>query len=147
MDLNKSLRIRLIFKALSSYRWLEMILLSFNIIIAGFLLMGLTTLAIPFLSSQILTLTLWALLLFVGRIGASTVETMAETYFFKSIDGHNASLMGHFRRSRPLAFVIAPLLASILLGTHLVTLQGLFSILGVLMLCAIYYPLRLVDTK
>ena len=118
-----------------------------ELLILGFLLMGLTSLAIPYFSSHALSLFAWGALLFIGRIGAATVEAMAETYFFKQIDGGNTELMGHFRRSRPLAFIAAPLLASFLLQTNLITLSGLFTLLGGIMICAIYFPLRLVDTK
>ncbi len=89
---------------------------------------------------------MWGALLFVGRMGAATVETMSEVYFFKHVDAHNASLVGYFRRARPLAFIIAPLLASVLLGFHLLKFGDLFYVLGFIMLFAFYFTLRLKDT-
>jgi MFS family permease len=118
-----------------------------ELLVFGFLSMAVTTAMIPTLGSSEASFFLWAVVLFLGRMGASTVETMNETYFFKQIDGHNAGLMGYFRRSRPLAFLSAPLLASLLLGFEIVPIQGLFYVLAAIMCVAIYFPLRLKDTK
>ena len=118
-----------------------------EMLVSGFFLMGISCLAIPYLASFHLGLWWWAALLFVGRTGASTVETMAEVYFFKQIDGHNASYIGSFRRTRPLAFIVAPLLASALLQFEFITLGGLFVLLGLVMLVALYFPIGLKDTR
>ena len=118
-----------------------------EMLVIGFFLMGISCLAIPYLASFHLGLWWWAALLFVGRAGASTVETMAEVYFFKQIDGHDASYIGYFRRARPMAFIVAPLLASVLLQFKFIPLSGLFIILGFVMLMALYFPIGLKDTK
>ncbi len=118
-----------------------------ELLVAGFLLMALTSFLFPIFAESEYGFFVLAFVLFVGRAGAAVVETMAETYFFKKIDGHNAGLMGYFRRSRPLAFIAAPILASLLLQFEIVELSGLFGILGAIMIVAIYFPLRLVDTK
>lgn len=118
-----------------------------EMLIIGFFLMGISSFAIPYLASLHLSLWWWGALLFVGRTGASTVETMAEVYFFKQIDGKNASYIGDFRRTRPMAFIVAPLLASVLLEFEFVDLGGLFFILGAAMIVALYFPVGLKDTK
>lgn len=118
-----------------------------EMLVIGFFLMGISCVAIPYLASFHLGLWWWAALLFVGRTGASTVETMAEVYFFKQIDGHNASYIGSFRRTRPLAFIVAPLLATALLQFEAIELGGLFVLLGFIMLIALYFPIGLKDTK
>lgn len=118
-----------------------------ELLVGGFTLMAITSAILPLLGDMHASFALWALVLFIGRTGASTVETMAETYFFKKIDGHNAGLMGYFRRSRPMAFIAAPILASVLLEMGSVSISGLFTILAGIMIIAIYFPLRLVDTK
>ena len=79
-------------------------------------------------------------------MGASIVETMSETYFFKQIDGSGAGLMGYFRRSRPLALIAAPIMASVLLQFGMIDLGSLFYLLAFIMILAIYFPLRLKDT-
>ncbi|MDO8520819.1 MAG: MFS transporter [bacterium] len=117
-----------------------------ELLVGGFVLMAIATALIPTLASAGVGIAMWAILLFIGRAGASTVEAMAEAYFFKQIDGRNAGLMGYFRRSRPMAFIAAPILASLLMGFNIVAIEGLFYILAVIMLLAIYFPLRLKDT-
>lgn len=118
-----------------------------EMLVIGFLLMGVTSLAIPYFSDAKIGLWLWGALLFIGRTGAATVEGMSEIYFFKQIDGRNASLIGYFRRARPAAYIIAPLSASLLLGFEFITMRELFYVLGFVMLAATYFPLRLKDTK
>ncbi len=118
-----------------------------EMLLVGFLLMGLMCFAIPYLGSHSLSLVLWAGVLFVGRAGAATVETMAQVYFFKKIDGHNASHIGHFRRMRPLAYLVTPLVASVLLELNIIVLSQLFYLMGFVMLLALYLPLKIKDTK
>lgn len=118
-----------------------------EMLVLGFLLMGLTSFAIPYLAGLGVALWAWGALLFLGRMGAATVEVMSEVYFFKQIDGRNSSLIGYFRRARPSAYIVAPMLASLLLGFELIEFGQLFTILGFIMLGAIYFPLRIKDTR
>lgn len=118
-----------------------------ELLAAGFVLMAMTTGAMPFLETAGYGVIGWGVLLFVGRIGASTVETMAETYFFKQVDGGNAALIGYFRRTRPMAFIAAPLLASILLEFGVVDLAEIFFVLAAVMVVALHFVLALEDTK
>src|SRR3989338_6946638 len=74
-----------------------------ELLVGGFLLMAGATALIPYFSHAGIGILAWAALLFVGRTGAATVETMAEAYLFKQIDGRNAGLMSYFRSARPLA--------------------------------------------
>lgn len=118
-----------------------------ELLIFGFLVMAVSSALIPLLAGAKVSLLLWAILLFAGRSGAAIVESMSETYFFKKIDGRNAGLIGNFRRTRPLAFIAAPITASVLLQFNIVTMVQLFYILSGIMIFAAYFPLRLVDTK
>lgn len=119
-----------------------------ELMVLGFLIMGVTSLMIPRLAHESApAFALWALLLFAGRSGASLVDSMNEAYFFKQIDEHNAGLLGYYRRMNPLAMIVAAMCASILLEFGLLDITSLFYLLGVLMFLAIYFPLRLKDTK
>lgn len=118
-----------------------------ELLVVGFLLMGITVTLFPVLANNDFVFWHWVLLLFIGRIGAACVETMTETYFFKQIDGSAAGYIGHFRRMRPVALIIAPMTASALLSSGLITLAGLFPVLGVVMLIAAGKALTLKDTK
>ena len=118
-----------------------------EMLIGGFFLMGLSALCIPTFADSGIGILFWIVILFIGRTGASIVEAMSETYFFKQIEGRNAGLIGYFRRSRPLAFIVAPILASVLLEFNIITLHTLFYVLAAIMIFASGYMFRLVDTK
>jgi MFS family permease len=116
-------------------------------LVGGFVLMAATSAIIPLLGASSAPFWLWALTLFLGRAGACTAETMSETYYFKKIDGRNAQLIGYFRRTRPLAYVIAPITASILLESGVVSIAQLFYLLAALMIVALHFVSELKDTK
>lgn len=118
-----------------------------ELLIAGFLFMAVSSFAIPYFSDARLSLWWWGGLLFLGRMGAATVETMTDVFFFKQIDGNATPLIGYYRRASPMAYVLAPLLASLLLGFGIVNLRELFTILGFVMILALYFPLHITDTK
>lgn len=80
-----------------------------ELIITGFIIMFLATLTIPFIKTQIFWL--WAAILFISRIGASLVEVSSESYFFKHVKEGDTGLISLFRMARPLALIIAPLIA------------------------------------
>lgn len=58
----------------------------------------------------------WALVLFVSRIGAALVEAMRESYFFKIVDAEDLAMINLFRLTKPAAYIIGPILAMIILG-------------------------------
>lgn len=84
--------------------------------------------------------------LFVSRIGASLVEIMRETYFYKQVDEDDLDLIDSFRNTRPLSYIIAPLLASAILyfGYHM---SMLFWIMAIFMLLSTVLPFTVKDTK
>ncbi len=109
----------------------------------GFGIVTLTLLAVPLLTSA--NLLWWAILLFANRVGASFIEITTESYFFKHVDGSDANLISLFRMTRPLAYVIAPLLASLIL--FFAPLAALFPALALLMLWGVILALCLHDTR
>jgi MFS family permease len=80
-----------------------------EILITGFVIMFLATLIVPSLNSPVFWI--WAAVLFATRIGASLVEVSSETYFFKHVREEDVGLISLFRIARPLAYVVAPLIA------------------------------------
>ncbi len=80
-----------------------------EILILGLVIMFVSTFSIPLVKSQILWL--WALILFITRIGASLVEISSESYFFKHVREKDTGLISLFRAVRPLSYVAAPLIA------------------------------------
>ncbi len=115
-----------------------------KLLIFGFLIMTLSIFFIPFINSP--TFFIWVLILFTTRIGAATVETMNESYFFKVITERNADEISFFRNASSVSYIIAPLLASILLML-LPDFKYLFFILCIVTLCGLFISLRLRDVR
>lgn len=114
-----------------------------EILTAGFVITAMATIIMTFTTSQ--NFILWTVILFVTRIGASMIEVMTESHLFKKIDVKNINVMGFFRIVRPLAYVISPIFASLLL--LYIDLKYIFLILGTIMLYGIRYSLAIEDTK
>jgi len=87
----------------------------------------------------------WALILFLSRIGAALVEAMRETYFFKIIDAKDISYINIFRTTAPLGYIIGPGLA--ILITLIWPLNYLFLCLSILMLIGLASLTLMKDTK
>lgn len=115
-----------------------------EILSVGFIIMAVFTGILAFLTTT--NPAIWAMLLFITRVGASMVEIMTETYFFKKIQSDDTNLMGLFRIIRPLAYVAGPLVASILL--IFMNFNYLFLVLGIIILVGgLANSLTLVDTN
>jgi hypothetical protein len=80
---------------------------------------------------------IWAGLLFFTRVGAASIETMADTYFFKHIRPENEEFIGVYRSAAPVAFVIGPLAAS-LVFLVIPTFNMLYIVLSAILLCGVY---------
>lgn len=114
-----------------------------EMLVSGFGIMVVILFLIPFIeSTEVLT---WAIVLFISRAGASLVEVTTESYFFKKVNGSDANVISLFRMNRPLAYIVAPLLASCFL--FFVEIQFLFLILGIILLLGILVTVSLQDTR
>lgn len=109
----------------------------------GFLIIAISTVWLSFISTP--ALVPWMVTMFLTRIGASLVETTSESYFFKQIDSADANIIGFFRITRPLAYVMGAIIGSLALIS--VSFSGLFIVLGLAMLPGIIFALMLKDTK
>ena len=116
-----------------------------EILTLGFLIMAFSTGLITFINDK--NLVLWAVILFVTRVGACAVEIMCDTYFFKKVDGRDTNLISFYRMSSPVAYITGPAIATLIISFHLVQLKYLFLILGILMISGLRFALRLKDTK
>jgi MFS family permease len=113
-----------------------------ELLFAGFIIASLATAVIPFIAST--SLAFWAIILLMTRVGASFVEIMTETYFFKKVEAEDTNTIEFFRDSRPLAHLIAPILASAIL--YFTGLKGLFFVLALITLSGTYFAAQLKDT-
>lgn len=109
----------------------------------GFVIMGLATCTLFFIKTP--AVFIWMILLFITRIGASLVEMMRDSYFYKQIDFRNVNLIIFFRNTGPLAYIVSPLIAVLIL--IFLPFQFLFLFLGFFMLFGLIFSLRLRDTK
>ncbi len=114
-----------------------------ELLVAGFILMGLTTSLLTFVTAK--SVILWAGLLFITRMGAASIEIMSETYFWKKIQLEDTEEASLFRNTKPIAYILGPLTGSAILA--FVHPSYLFIILGLIVLLSTYFPLRLHDTK
>ena len=108
----------------------------------GFVILGTSTIALAFIHTS--SIAVWAIALLMTRVGASCIEIMSETYFFKQIHKGDAPIMSLFRFTRPLSLLIAPIAAAF---TILVVGEtGAFLILGLIMFFGLRFVYPLVDT-
>lgn len=114
-----------------------------EILISGLLITGLSTIAISFMTTPVFIY--WAALLFVTRIGASAIEIMTESFFFKHVNGDDADTISLFRMLRPLGYVAGPILGVTALS--FMNIQFVFLIPGTIILLGIFSAIQIKDTK
>lgn len=88
-------------------------------------------------------IVIWTLILFITRIGAAIIEVLRDSYFYKRIDGHDVDIIDFFRTSKPVAYMIAAILSTIIL--FLFSMKAIFLLVSVVVLSALYPAVRLVD--
>ncbi len=116
-----------------------------KMLIIGFLIITLSVFKIPFIKEA--TLWVWALVLFMTRVGAATIEVMSESYFFKVINKKESpDEISFFRNTLPVSYVIAPLLAIPIL-LLIPSFEYLFFVLSAILLIGLFITLRLQDVK
>lgn len=114
-----------------------------EILTVGFLIMGISTAGISWVTTS--SVAFWAGLLFITRTGASAVESMTESYFYKQVGPADAHLITFMRTSRATSYIIAPIIGYFILSS--MDFHYLFLVLGIFMLTAIPYSLTIRDTK
>lgn len=114
-----------------------------EIMAIGFAILGIGTIALALITSN--SLLVWAMALFVTRIGAASAEIMMEIYFFKTVSPRDSAVLGSFRITRPMSYFLAPLVTGI--GLAFTANEYLFAVVGVITLVAIYPVLQIRDTN
>ena len=113
-------------------------------LILGFVICSLFTLLIPFIGIK--AVWIFAVILFMTRVGAALIEAMSEIYFFRIVSEEDADVIAFFKNTYPLSFVVAPLVATITL-LFLPHFSLLYPILSVVLLLGLILSLRLKDVK
>lgn len=114
-----------------------------EILITGFVIAGLSTIAISFVTTS--GFIFWAALLFVTRIGASAIDIMTESYFFKQVGADDADTISLFRMLRPLGYVLGPIIGLVMLS--FIDIRFVFIIPGLMFLFGIFFAVQIKDTK
>ncbi len=114
-----------------------------EILVVGFLIMAISTAMLSFITTP--SVAVWAIALFVTRVGASAIEVMSESYFFKQIGPHDVHLITFMYTIRSSAYIIGPLIGS--LALIFIDYRFLFAVLGVIMLIGIPLSLHFKDSK
>ncbi len=85
--------------------------------------------------------SMFAIILFVTRVGASIIEVAAESAFFKRVTEHDTALISTLRMTLPLAYIIAPIIGAGIIATS--SVPFLFGVLGLILIGAALYTFRL----
>lgn len=113
-----------------------------EIMIAGLLITSASLLVMPFLGKYFF---FWMIVLFLSRVGASLVEIMTESYFFKQVGAEDTRLISIFRLTRPISVVLAAILGVMIV--NLFSLDKIFYVLLVALFYGLKETLLLKDTK
>ena len=105
--------------------------------------MAFFTLACYFTHSQ--EIVIWSIVLFGTRVGASMVEILRDSYFYKRIDGEDIDLIDFFRTAMPVGYILAALISSLLLLFF--PLKAIFILLTVVIFSALVPAWRMVEIR
>lgn len=114
----------------------EIFYLGFSILIISLLLFFFLKTKSPFI---------WGAVLFFSRTGASLVEAMRESYFFKKVDAEDVGIINFFRTTQPLGYLSGTILAMIIL--NFLPVQYAFLIAAAILLSSFYFLYTIKDTK
>lgn len=109
----------------------------------GFVIIAVFLFLIP--SFATVSFGIIATLMFMTRVGAALVETTSESYFFKKTKSEDADLVSLFRITRPLSFVVGPIIGFSVLTFS--SFDAIFSVLAIIMIGGVYFVSKIVDTK
>ncbi len=112
-----------------------------KIMAAGAVIMACSLIVFAYTSST--SILIWSIILFMTRVGASFVEAMSETYFFKHISIRDVYTLALFRSNRSLAQIIGPLIAS--LSFFYVGESSSYIVLALVVLFSLRYIIPLPD--
>jgi MFS family permease len=115
-----------------------------KMLILSFTLTAIFVFMIPLIKNH--SLFVWAGILFFTRVGAAIIEIMSESYFFKAVTVDNSEAISFFRNTGPMSYLIAPIIATIILATT-PSFKYIFYILTPIMLLGTLISLRLKDIK
>lgn len=114
-----------------------------EMIILALIIMGFSTLSVFYVKSP--SVLVWSVVLFSTRIGASFLEILRDSYFYKRIGADDIDLIDFFRTTRPVAYIIGAILSTFFI--FLLPLKAIFILVAVVVFSAILPAWKLVDNK
>lgn len=114
-----------------------------ELIILSLAIMGFSTLSVYFTKST--SVLVWATLLFSTRVGASFLEILRDSYFYKRIGADDIDLIDFFRTTRPIAYITGAVISTFFI--FLFPLKVIFLIISLVVISAIIPAWKLVDNK
>lgn len=114
-----------------------------ELLIGSLILMGLATLSIFFVGNG--NIAVWSIILLLTRIGASLIEILRDSYFYKRIDGHDVDLINFFRTAVPVSYLVAALISTPILIFF--PTKAIFLIVAFASFLGLYPAFRLKDNK
>jgi MFS family permease len=106
-----------------------------TLLYVGFIIMIISTSLISTIKTS--DIVVWSIILFLTRTGASIIETTSEIYIFTHIKEEETFMLSIFRDMTPLAYIIAPVLATVVF--IYLPFNYLFLVLSVILLAGFYY--------
>lgn len=107
----------------------------------GFFITGTALLLMPFFGKVFLP---WLVILFISRVGASLVEIMTETYFFKKIDVSDTGTLSIYRLARPVGIIMGSAIGAASLQVF--SFEKLFFVIALVVFFGMKESLHLKDT-
>ncbi|MFA6047812.1 MAG: MFS transporter [Parcubacteria group bacterium] len=105
--------------------------------------MALSTGVIFFIGTS--DVAVWALVLFLTRIGAALVEVLRDSYFFKRIDAHDVDIIDFFRTAQSSAYILASIISAIILIFF--SIKVIFLVVAFVVFSALIPAIKLRDNK
>lgn len=116
-----------------------------KLLIAGVVIAAISTVLFGRLGAYTDSVIIVTAVLFCTRIGASMIEVMTESYFFKQVSDKDDGVISIYRMMHPIAYVLAPLFGWLIVSTT--SYMTLFMLLGATLFIGALYSLRLVDIR
>jgi len=98
------------------------------------IVMALATMSLPFI--PIGNIALLALTLFMTRVGAATIEAVSEYNFFENTTEGDVETLWVFRSMAPFAYVVMPILGSLVI--YFANKEVLYLLLGLIVMITLY---------
>lgn len=106
-------------------------------------ILAVSTMLVYFIDSK--SALVWGAVLFATRIGASLIEVLRDSYFYKRIDQRDVDITDFFRTVRPMAYIIGALIAAPIV--YIFHIKLIFIIIGIAVLTGIPVSLSLASSR